>query len=205
MSFAEMSAQSFTGALSSSEPVPGGGGACALAGALGASLAAMVGNLTAGKKKYAEYERDIQRILKDAERLRLALLALIDRDAECFAPLSRAYGLTRDNPARDALMEDALKLACTVPVEIMRCAAEAIALHAELAVKGSALMLSDVGVGVLCCKTALMGASLNVLTNVRLMKDLSFAGALRDRCGALIAEHGAAADRCYAAVLQKLS
>jgi formiminotetrahydrofolate cyclodeaminase len=205
MSFAEMPARGFTEALSSPEPVPGGGGACALIGALGASLAAMVGNLTSGKKKYAEYELDIQRLLGEAKRLRLALLPLIDRDAECFGPLSRAYGLPKDDPARDVQMESALRLACTVPLEIMRCAAEAVSLHAELAVKGSTLMLSDVGVGALCCKTALMGASLSVLINIRMMKDRSAAEALRSECGALTAKYGAMADQCYTDVLQKLS
>ena len=204
MSFAEMSARSFTELLASSEPVPGGGGASALVGAIGTSLASMVGNLTTGKKKYAEFEDDIQRILAKADELRNALLALIDEDAKCFEPLSKAYGLPKDDPSRDEVMENALRLACTAPVAIMKTAAEAIELHAELAVKGSSLMISDVGVGVLCCKTALMGASLNIFINLRLMKNLEYAEALKTETDALLLKYCELADKIYADVFEKL-
>lgn len=205
MSFAEMSARSFSEVLASSEPVPGGGGASALIGALGAALASMVANLTTGKKKYAEFEPDIQRILKKAAELREALLPLIDEDAKCFEPLSKAYGLPKDDPDRDAVMEDALRLACTAPLAIMKTAAKVIDLHAELAVKGSTLMISDVGVGVLCCKTALMGASLSIFINVRLMKDQAYADALKDETDALLEKYCPLSDKVYAQVLEKLS
>lgn len=204
MSFAEMPSKSFTEVLASSEPVPGGGGACALVGAVGAALASMVGNLTTGKKKYAEFEPDIQRIVSEAARLRKALLPLIDEDAKCFEPLSKAYGLPKDDPERDEVMENALRLACTAPLAIMKTAAEVIELHAELAVKGSSLMLSDVGVGVLCCKTALMGASLSVYINVRLMKDRAYAEALKAETDALVAKYGELSDKTYADVFEKL-
>lgn len=204
MSFAEMSARSFTEVLASSEPVPGGGGASALVGAIGTSLASMVGNLTTGKKKYAEYETDIQRILKKADELRNTLLPQIDEDAKCFEPLSKAYGLPKDDPSREEVMENALRLACTAPLAIMKTAAEAIELHAELSVKGSTLMLSDVGVGVLCCKTALMGASLSIFINVRLMKDHEYAQALKAETDALLLKYCELAERTYVDVLEKL-
>ena len=204
MSFAEMSARSFTEVLASSEPVPGGGGASALVGAIGTSLASMVGNLTAGKKKYAEFEEDIQRILAKADELRLVLLTLIDEDAKCFEPLSKAYGLPKDDPNRDEVMENALRLACTAPLAIMKTAAQVIELHAELAVKGSSIMISDVGVGVLCCKTALMGASLNIFINLRLMKNLEYAASLKAETDALLSKYCARADKIYADVFEKL-
>ena len=204
MSFAEMSARSFTEVLASSEPVPGGGGASALVGAIGTSLASMVGNLTTGKKKYAEFETDIQRILSNANVLRNTLLPLIDEDAKCFEPLSKAYGLPKEDPTRGEVMENALRLACTAPLMIMSAAAEAIELHAELAVKGSSIMLSDVGVGVLCCKTALMGASLSIFINVRLMKDREYAEALKLKTDALLLKYCELAERTYADVFEKL-
>ncbi len=205
MSFAEMSTSSFSEVLASSEPVPGGGGASALIGALGAALASMVSNLTTGKKKYAEFESDIQRIIIKAAELRQALLPLIDEDAKCFEPLSKAYSLPKDDPNRDSVMEDALKLACTAPLAIMKAAAEVIELHSELAVKGSTLMISDVGVGVLCCKTALMGASLSILINVRLMKDRVYADALRAETDTLLEKYCPLSDKVYAQVLDSLS
>ena len=204
MSFAEMSAHSFTEVLASSEPVPGGGGASALVGAIGTALASMVSNLTTGKKKYAEFEGDIQRILAKADALRRALLSLIDEDAKCFEPLSKAYGLPKDDPSREEVMENALRLACTAPLAIMKTAAEAIELHAELSLKGSSLMLSDVGVGVLCCKTALMGASLNIFINVRLMKNLEYAESLKAETDALLSKYCEFADKIYADVFEKL-
>ena len=205
MSLTEMSSRAFTEVLASSEPVPGGGGASALVGAVGTALASMVGNLTTGKKKYAEFEPDIQRILVKAEMLRGTLLALIDEDAKCFEPLSRAYGLPKDDPKRDEVMESALRLACTAPLAIMKRSAEVIELHAELAIKGSSLMISDVGVGVLCCKTALMGASLNVLINIRLMKDIDYAKALKTETDTLLQKYCELADRVYADVFAKLT
>ena len=204
MTFAELSARSFTEILASAEPVPGGGGASALVGAIGAALSSMVGNLTTGKKKYAEFESDIQRILAKASELRNTLLMQIDEDAKCFEPLSRAYGIPKDDPKRDDIMENALHLACTAPLAIMKTAAEAIELHAELSVKGSSLMLSDVGVGVLCCKTALMGASLSVFINVRLMKDCSYADKLKSEAESLLDKYCALADKTYAEVFEKL-
>lgn len=204
MSFIQCTADDFTAQLASAAPVPGGGGASALVGAVGAALAGMVGNLTTGKKKYAQYEQDIQIILAKAEELRAALLGLIDADAACFEPLSRAYSTPKDDPKYDDIMENALNLACTAPMDIMRTAAGAISLHSELLEKGSRLMLSDVGVGVLCCKTALMGASLNVFINIRTMKNEARAEALGHEAQELLDTYCAEADRIYSAVYEKL-
>ena len=204
MSFIRNTTDEFTQQLGSSAPVPGGGGASALVGAVGAALASMVGNLTAGKKKYAQYEQDIRRILGEAEALRAELLRLMDEDAACFEPLSKAYSLSKDDPKYSETMENALRLACTAPMDIMRAAAKAIELHAELAQKGSALMQSDVGVGVLCCKTALMGASLNVYINLRSMQDETYAAALRAEANGLLEKYCAAAEETYEAVIKKL-
>ncbi|MBP8641008.1 MAG: cyclodeaminase/cyclohydrolase family protein, partial [Oscillospiraceae bacterium] len=146
----------------------------------------------------------LQRILAKADELRSKLLSLIDEDAKCFEPLSKAYGLDKSDPSRDEVMENALKFACTAPLAIMKTAAEAIELHAELALKGSNLMISDVGVGVLCCKTALMGASLNIFINVRLMKNAEYAKALKAETDSLLSKYCELADKTYADVFEKL-
>ncbi len=201
MSFTAFPLVSFTEVLASEAPVPGGGGASALVGAVGTALASMVANLTTGKKKYAAFEADIQRILKEAADLRLRLLSLIDEDASCFEPLSRAYGLPKDDPQREEKTEAALKEACTAPLAIMKTLAEAIALHAELAEKGSRLMISDVGAGVIFCKSALMGASLNIFINAGMLKDKDYAAALKAETEGLISQYGALADKTYETVL----
>lgn len=204
MPYSEMTAQAFTDVLASKEPVPGGGGASSLVGAIGTALASMVANLTTGKKKYAAFEPDLKRILEQADMLRAELLAEIDEDARCFEPLSKAYGIPKDDPQRAETLEDALRVACSAPMEIMRTAARAIDLHAELVEKGSALMQSDVGVGVLCCKTALQGASLNVYVNAKLMADREYAEELCDEADSLLETYGKRADEVYAAVAAKL-
>lgn len=200
-----MSTESFLAALASKEPVPGGGGASALCGSLGSALAAMVCNLTAGKKKYAQYEQDISRLLTRAEELSAALLECVDRDARCFEPLSRAYSIPKDDPSRPAVMEAALETACSAPMEIMRLSAQVTELHGELLSKGSRLMLSDVGVGVLCCRTALLGASLNVFTNLKLMENRDRAQSLQREARALLDKYVPMADEIYKSVTAEFS
>ena len=194
----------FNNVLASKAAVPGGGGASAAAGALGAALASMVCNLTIGKKKYAEFEGDLSRVLERAETLRLDLLREIDGDAEAFAPLSKAYSIPKDDPARDDIMEEALKKACGVPMNIMSLCCEAIELHRELADKGSAIAISDVGVGAILCRAALIGASLNVVINAKSMKDRGYARQLTDKVEKMISKYGAIAEETYELVLKRI-
>ena len=199
-----VSSADFLDALASPSPVPGGGGASAFVGALGAALGSMVANLTSGKEKYRAVQGDIDKILRKAEALRRELLCLVDEDAEAFEPLSKAYGLPRataeEKRERELVMERALAAACEPPLLIMAKSVEAMALHEELAEKGAKIALSDVGVGVLFCKSALMGASLNVFINVKSMKDRSAADAIKGKAEELLSEGMAEADRIYAQV-----
>ncbi|AUS98351.1 sugar ABC transporter substrate-binding protein [Clostridium thermosuccinogenes] len=201
MVYIEYSCKEFTDALASGAPVPGGGGASALVGALGTALGSMVGNLTLGKKKYESVQDDIKAILEKAQLLKEQLLSLVDKDAEVFEPLSKAYGLPKNTEEekrkRDEIMENALRMACSVPVEIMEKAMEAIALHEELATKGSRIAISDVGVGVLLCKSALMGASLNVFINTKLMKDRQYADEINSRVDEMLKSGIKRADAVY--------
>jgi len=110
----------FIAALSSKEPVPGGGGASALIGAVGVALCSMVANLTSGKKKYAEYQSDIEGIISRTSKSISNLLRLIEKDAEAFEPLWASYGISKDDPSRDEMLENALVAACSVRMEILR-------------------------------------------------------------------------------------
>ncbi len=191
----------FLTVLASAAPVPGGGGASAFVGAMGTALGCMVANLTLGKKKYADVQEDIQRIIGQAEDLRHELTALVEKDAEVFEPLSKAYGLPKETEEQQrykaVTLEQTLKAASGVPYEIMERAMEAMDLHAELATKGTRIAVSDVGVGVQFCKAALMGASLNVYINTKLMKDRAYADDLNRKVEAMLAEGMAKADRIY--------
>ena len=171
MDLATQSCEGFIRALASREPVPGGGGAAALVGAVGTALGNMVGSLTAGKKKYADVEKDILALQAQADQLQEDLLALVERDAQVFAPLAQAYRMPKDTLEQQAekarVMETALVACCAVPLEIMAKCCEAIELHREFAAKGSAIAISDAGCGVICCKAALQAASLNVFINTK--------------------------------------
>lgn len=202
--FANKTCTEFSEKLASKDPVPGGGGAAALVGALGAALASMVANLTIGKKKYAAYEDDIKQCLERSEALRARLLSLIDKDAEAFEPLSRAYSIPKDDPDRERITEEALKLACTAPMDIMRAAAEAAGLLGELVEKGSSLAVSDVGCAAVCCKAAVQSASLSVYINTKSMTDRQYAAAIEKEAEEIIARCSAEADSAYERVLAKL-
>lgn len=165
----------FLDALASNAPTPGGGGASAYCGALAAALSSMVGNLTVGKKRYADVEPQVQEHLSQLEELRAKLVDLVAADAEAFAPLAAAYRMPKETPeqqaAKDAAMQEALVEATLVPLQIMRCAAEILD-HAEFMAKsGSRLALSDAGASAVFANAAVEGASLNVVVNASSLAD----------------------------------
>ena len=203
-SMREESLNTFTAALASRAPVPGGGGAAALAGALAAALASMVCALITGKKKYAAFEGDIQRIAGRAAELREALLADIDADAAAFEPLSRAYSIPKDAPERGPVMEEALKNACEAPMHIARRCGEVLELLSELAGKGSAIAVSDVGVGAQLARAALLSAGLNVRINVKSMTDRERADALSAELASLEQSCLPMAEACYQRVVERI-
>ena len=208
MEMMEQSCTRFLAELAGKAPVPGGGGASALVGAAGIALGNMVGCLTAGKKKYAAVEADIQALNAKAEALRRELEALVQADAEAFAPLAAAYGLPKDTPAqaahKAAVLEAALDTACAVPLEIMQKCAEGIVLVEQYAAKGSVLAVSDAGCAAALCKAALQSASLNVFINTKLMTDRPRADALDAQADALLNEYIPRADAVFASVTNKL-
>jgi formiminotetrahydrofolate cyclodeaminase len=204
MFFIDKPCNEFVELLASKASVPGGGGASALVGAIGMALGSMVGNLTTGKKKYAEVEADIINLLDKANALQKELLRLVDEDAVVFEPLAKAYGIPKEDPTRVQIMEEALRLACTVPMDIMRLSAKAIELQDEFAKKGSTLALSDAGVGAVFCKAALQGASLNVFINTQAMTDKGYAGSIEAEADALLGKYTIMADEIYDSVTARL-
>ena len=204
MTFTKMSCEEFVDILASKEPAPGGGGASALVGAVGTALGNMVGSLTVGKKKYAAVQEDILALKAKADALQKEFIDLVAKDAEAFVPVSKAYGMpteTEEQKAEKArVMEAALDIVCSVPMTIMEKCCEAIQLHKEFAAKGSALAISDVGCGVVCCKAALMGASLNVFINTKSMANREKAEALNKKAEDMLATYTAMADEIYADV-----
>lgn len=202
--FADKTIKEFVDELASNSPVPGGGGAAALAGAVGIALGDMVGELTTGKKKYADVEEDIQALMSEAKSIKDEFVRLIDADAEAFAPLADAYRIPKDQPGRDEIMEKALKNGAAVPMDIMRTCGRALEVIEEFAAKGSRLAISDAGCAASCCKAAINAASLNVFINTKSMKDREYAEALNEEADALLAKYNALADEVFEQVAGKL-
>ena len=207
MDHTTLSCTEFVKILASKAPTPGGGGAAALVGAIGTALGNMVGSLTLGKKKYADVQDDIIALKAKADTLQGELLCLVAKDAEVFEPLSRAYGLpsSTDDEKREKarVMEDALQQASTVPLRIMEKCCDAIELHHEFAQKGTAIAISDVGCGVVCCKAALQAASLNVFINTKSMIDRTHAEELNTRANVMLERYTALADDIFAGVASR--
>ena len=185
----EKSCADFAAVLASKAPVPGGGGAAALVGALGTALCSMVGNLTVGRKKYAQYEADVKRMLEKGAAVQERLLDLVDKYAEAFEPLSKAYSIPKDDPKHDETLEAATKFACEAPVEMMKACCEAIELLEEMLEKGSVTLVSDVGCGALCCAAALESASMNIFVNTKTLLDREAAAKLDDQADAMLREY----------------
>lgn len=208
MSFTQKSCESFVTELASKAPVPGGGGASALVGAVGCALGNMVGSLTVGKKKYAEVEAEMYELMEKAEKVWRELLGLIQKDADVFEPLSKAYGLPKETEEEKAekerIMSECLRDACSVPMDIIRKCCEAIDIIKDFAAKGSKLAISDAGVGVAFCKAALMGASLNVFINTKAMTDRKYAEELNSEADKMLSKYTALADEIYESVADRL-
>ncbi len=208
MEFIDQSCKDFVDVLSGSSAVPGGGGASALVGAVGMALGNMVASLTVGKKKYKDVEDEMLRLKETATNLQNELLSLVQRDAQAFEPLSKAYGLPRKTDEEKAekarIMEIALREATSVPLEIMERCCNAIDLHKKFAEKGSLIAISDAGVGVTFCKAALIGASLNVFINTKAMKDRPYAEEINSKADHMIQNYSKKADDIYNSVLDRI-
>lgn len=208
MKISEKTCIEFVNVLASKSAVPGGGGAAALVGAIGMALGSMVCNLTMGKKKYAEYEESVNEILVKAREIEKKLLSMIDKDAENFLPLSKAYGLPNsteeEKKIKEEIMENALKVACEVPIDIVRVCFDAIKLHEDLVDKCSKLAISDVGVGVQCLRAAILSGKLNVVININSIKDMEYVEAIRKEVNSVVEEGVKICDEVYAKVEKAL-
>ena len=198
--FTQNSCREFVEVLASSAPVPGGGGAAALVGAIGTALGNMVGSLTVGKKKYADVEDEIIALKHKCDSLQKDLLDQVPADAEGFEPLAKAYGIPKDDPNRDKVLEEATIIACAVPMKIMELCCEAIEAIAVFAAKGSRLAVSDAGCGAVCCKAALQSASLNVFINTKSLKNREAAEEMNKKANGMLDKYCAMADEIFASV-----
>ncbi|NLX91763.1 MAG: cyclodeaminase/cyclohydrolase family protein [Firmicutes bacterium] len=192
MSLNDKTCSEFLNELASRAPVPGGGGAAAMGGAIGMALSNMVANLTLGKKKYAGVQDEIKGLLEKGSKIIEDLKTLVDRDAEVFEPLSQAYRLPSDTPEqikyKEEILEERSKEACLVPLEIMRKSFEGIKIHERMGQIGSLIALSDVGCGVAFLKAALISGSLNIIINTNTINDKEFVRKISEEMDSLLEE-----------------
>lgn len=200
----DLAVREFVDEVASSEPVPGGGGVSALVGALGISLGDMVGELTVGKPKYADVEDEIKSLMERAQALKDELLRLVDADAEAFKPLAKAYSIPKDNPDREAIMEEALLTAASVPMDIVKACASALDVIEEFSEKGSRLAISDAGCAASLCKSAMESAALNVYINTKYMSDREVAANINSELDELLNKYTEKADRIFNDIVNKL-
>lgn len=205
MDLLESSITSFTEQLASPAPVPGGGGASALVAAIGIALGDMVGELTVGKKKYADVEDEIKELMRKAQALREKLLTCIEKDAVAFEPLAKAYGIPKDDPTRDEVMEKCLRDAAAAPLEILDLCCECIELLDTFGEKGSKLMLSDAATGAMLCHGAMYGAAINVKVNTKLMKDRAYAEEINRNVDGKLTGYLPAAELIYTKISRSLT
>jgi methenyltetrahydrofolate cyclohydrolase len=182
MTLSTKSVSALLEALRSSDPTPGGGSASALAGAVGASLFAMVAALP---KPRSTAEQDVARLRAvetSATELAKRLEALIDRDSEAYELVMSAYRLPKgtdaEKAARSASIQEAMKAAIDAPLDVMRACAAGIAQAAVLVEHGNPNASSDVQVGLELMHAGLRGARLNVEINLGSVKDQAYAAAV---------------------------
>jgi glutamate formiminotransferase/formiminotetrahydrofolate cyclodeaminase len=165
----------FLNELASNSPTPGGGSVAALAGALGAALISMVGNLTVGKKKYEDVEEEIKRILSSSEKLRYELSQLIEDDVKVFNNFMSTYKMSKETEdekkVRAEKIQESLIEAAKVPLKVAYKCLDILSLSKEVAEKGNINVVSDAGVAALMAEAALESAILNVKINLKMIKD----------------------------------
>ena len=202
----EQKTTDFLEQLSSSAPIPGGGGASAAVGAFASALGLMVTNLTVGKKKYADVEEEILEIREKLEQKKQDLVRMVDEDAEAFEPLAKAYRMPKETEEEQAekekVMEAALKNAAEAPLCIMKTIVDTMEMIRVLGEIGSRLAVSDAGVAILFAQAALEGASLNIFINTKMMKDQEEAERLNYLADQLIATGKELKETTYDAVLK---
>lgn len=203
MNLHQMPAAQFCELTASNAPAPGGGSVSALCGALAASLSAMVGNLTLGRKGHEEVQETMQQAVCELESIRLALLKAIDEDSTSFNDFMTAMKLPKETDeekaTRKAAMQAALKKASLVPLNVAQESAKIFEYAALMLESGNPNALSDAMVSTLAARTATLGALLNVRINLGSIKDDAFVESTLIEVGSL----EALANHAEAKLLQK--
>lgn len=177
-----LSVEEFASVTASDAPAPGGGSVSALAGALGAALAEMVANLTIGKEKYADAEAEMKELSAKAAEVRNELIEGIQKDTESFnqymAALKLPKGIEEEKTVRREAMQNGLKAAAKVPLEVAETAAKIFPIAEAVVKRGNSNAVTDGLVAAMMARTAVIGALFNVKINLGSIKDEAFVAEL---------------------------
>ena len=180
----ELTIKDFISKVISNDPVPGGGSVSALNGALAAALSAMVANLTVGRKKYAEVNDLMQELSTRFEKLSQKLIEDVDRDSDAYNRVFAAFKLPKETDEEKQVRSEAIqretKYAAQVPMEVARAVYEVLPQIDAIAQKGNSNAVTDACVSMMCARTAILGALLNVRINLTSIKDEAFVNAMRE-------------------------
>lgn len=193
--------EEFIELLASQEPAPGGGAASALVGAIGVALSSMVANLTIGKEKFKDKEDLMKEVMEENSKIQKELLQLIEKDAEAFNNVAKALKMPKnteeEKKERKEKLEKALKEATEVPLEVMKLSIKALKILEKTLGNSNPNVVSDIGVGAICLKSALQGAWLNVKINLVSIRDKNFISNIQNEAISLLQEGLLLADKIY--------
>ena len=208
MKLVDLKVTEFISTLASEAPAPGGGSTAALAGALGIALTEMVCGLTRGRKKYAEFETTTEEVSKEATQLIKDLQISIDKDTEAYNAVDAVFAMPKETDeekaARSSAMQEALKAATLVPMEVMHQCLNALKTTQKAVGKSNQNAASDLGVAALMLGAAVKAAGLNVLINVGSIKDEAFASKYTTEMNEIIETGDKLATEIYTAIVKSL-
>ncbi|MGB9840216.1 cyclodeaminase/cyclohydrolase family protein [Thermovenabulum sp.] len=192
MRLSEMKINEFLELLASKAPAPGGGSVSALFGAAGAALLSMVAELTVGKENFKEKEIVLKEIINESKRLLHILEEKVDEDTEAFNKVSEAYKMPKEKEEqkleRKKAIQEALKIAAEVPFSVIEACVDLIRLYERIVDNFNKNAASDIGVGILCLKAAILGAWLNVRINICSIEDPDFVRKYNEKGDLLLKE-----------------
>ena len=181
--------QDFLNETASNNPVPGGGSISALNGAIATALAEMLANLTIGKKNYLEVEHKMKVTTQEMSLQRTLFFGAIDRDAEAYKLVFDAYKLPKiteeEKTSRVNQIQEATKQAALIPMEIAQRAFDLMDTIEFTTRKGNKNAVTDGCISMMTCRTAVLGALLNVRINLGGIKDAEFVSHLADKCNTM--------------------
>lgn len=184
-----MTCVGFANETASESPAPGGGSIAAYMGALGASLATMVANLSSHKPGWDERWEEFSDWAEKGQKIKDDLMALVDEDTNAFNRIMNAFGLPKNSDQekaiRDQAIQDATRYATEVPFKTMEKAFSSFDVIKAMAETGNPNSVTDAGVGALCARSAVMGAFLNVKINASGLKDKNFASEIISKAEAI--------------------